>query len=187
MHKSFVLILFTVFAFVSFACSCSSEKSQKEAGGENIQTTEGEKAGSSDFTTYENAENGFSMAYPPICHPQNDDAELEKSFRGKLFIGEGAMLSAQCHVKDNGSAYDQSYFDMQYEWASSISDGTEMLKNEKSSTEYVVKSADKEMVHNQRAIFKNGKIYLVDYSYPVSAREKHDKFVDEVLASLKVK
>ena len=187
MHKSFLLILFTVFAFVSFACSCSSEKSQKEAGGENIQTTEGEKAESSDFTTYENAENGFSMAYPPICHPQNDDAELEKSFRGKLFIGEGAMLSAQCHVKDNGSAYDQSYFDMQYEWASSISDGTEILKNEKSSKEYVVKSADKEMVHNQRAIFKNGKIYLVDYSYPVSARKKHDKFVDEVLASLKVK
>lgn len=97
------------------------------------------------------------------------------------------MLSAQCHVKDNGSAYDQSYFDMQYEWASSISDGTEILKNEKSSKEYVVKSADKEMVHNQRAIFKNGKIYLVDYSYPVSARKKHDKFVDEVLASLKVK
>ena len=171
MHKSFLLILFIVFTFVSFACSCSSEKSQKEAGGENIQTTEGEKAGFSGFTIYENAENGFSMAYPPICHPQNDDAELEKSFRGKLFIGEGAMLSAQ----------------MRYEWASSISDGTEILKNEKSSTEYVVKSAEKEMVHNQRAIFKNGKIYQVDYSYPVSAREKHDKFVDEVLASLKVK
>ena len=52
MHKSFLLILFAVFAFVSIACSCSSEKSQKKTGGENIQITDGEKAESSDFTTY---------------------------------------------------------------------------------------------------------------------------------------
>lgn len=188
MRKSFALIAFAAFALVGMACSCVSEKKQAVKSEENTESqTEKQTKSPSGFTTYENTEYGFSMDYPPICRPQNDDAELEKSFRGKLFIGDNAMLSAQCLMKDDGSPYDPSYFDMQHEWAASASEGAEILKDEKSDIEFTVKTADSEMVHNQRAIFKGGKIYRVDYSYPVSVREKHDKYVDEVLASLKVK
>ena len=184
MRKKSVLIILAAFTLIGMACSCTSEKKQVQG---NEEKTEEKAETASGFTTYENKEYGFSIAYPPICSPQNDDAEMEKSFRGKLFIGESAMLTGQCLVKEDGSAYSKDYFDIQYEFAAATSDGAQLLKNEKSDTEFTVKSANKEMVYNMRVVFKNGRLYRVDYTYPIGVRDKHDKYVDEVLASLKVK
>lgn len=184
MRKTFFVIMLAAFTLVVAACSSSSEKKQDQGNDEKAEVNAESASG---FTTYENKEYGFSIAYPPICHPQNNDAEMEKSFRGRLFIGESAMLTGQCLVKDDGTAYSKDYFDMQYEFAAATSDGAKLAKNEKSDTEFTVKSANSEMVYNQHVIFKNGRLYRVDYTYPVSVRDKHDKYVDEVLASLKVK
>lgn len=192
--KRIVLLFVAVMAVLACVPSCGTSSTNDQ----NADSTKTEAPKSalanvvipSDYTTYENAENGFSIAYPPVCKPQNNDAQLEKSFRGKLFIGDGAMLTAQCSVKDDGTPYPQDYFDMGYKWAKEVQkENLELRLDEKSDTEFVLKMVYKEdqMVHNMRQIFKDGKVYNVDYSYPVEKASIHDPHVDAVLASLKVK
>ncbi len=158
--------------------SCSGDKKSGSASDASEESIEGVK--------YENADFGYSAVLPEGFEQQNNDAEMEKSRGGKLFLAQGCMIDL--------TATEMNYIgDMTPE--KSIDQGIEMTKALDNSAEiekiddisYVSKSKDDFGLRGHYELQKNGKKYMIDVTYPEEKKDQFEKDLESLIKSFKVK
>ncbi len=173
--KKSLLFLLTIVTVAMFASCSGDKKSGSDASEENI---EGVK--------YENSDFGYSVVLPEGFEQQNNDAEMEKSRGGKLFLADGCMIDMTASEMNYiGDMTPEKSIDQSIEMAKAFSEGADIKKIDDIS--YVSKSQDDFGLRAHYECQKNGKKYMVDVTYPADKKEQFDKVVETIVKSYKVK
>ena len=171
--KKSLLSLMSIVAVVLFVGCGGDKKSGSDASEENI---EGVK--------YENKDFGYSVVLPEGFKQQNNDAEMEKSRGGKLFLAEGCMIDATCSEMNYlGDMTPEKSIDQGIEMSKTLSEGAEIKKIDDIS--YVSKSQDEFGLRAHYELQKNGKKYMIDMTYPADKKDKFEKDLESVIKSFK--
>ena len=181
--KKSLLFLLTIVSVAMFAScggdkksSASTESSDASAASEEI--IKGVK--------YENKDFGYSVVLPEGFKQQNDDAEMEKSSGGKLFLSEGCMIDATAtEMNYIGDMTPEKSIDQGIELEKSMKENADVKKIDDIS--YVSKSQDDFGLRAHYELQKNGKKFMIDMTYPADKKDKFEKDIESLIKSFKVK
>jgi len=177
--KKFFLLLMAIGAITLVSCNDKAkDSSASESASESEEVVNGVK--------YENKDLGYSVVLPEGIKPQNDDAEMEKSRGGKLFIGDGCQIDVTAREMDyQGSMTPEESIKQSIELAKAINENAEVKAIDKVS--FVSTSKDESSLVANYECQKNGKCYNIHILYPVEKKDAFDKDVDAIIKSLKTK
>lgn len=184
MKKSF-LLFFSVLSIALLMGSCG--ESQKTSGSGEAESKSEEVQG----VKYENKDFGYSVVLPEGFAQQNDDAEMEASRGGKLFLSQGCMIDVTA-TKMNymGSMTPEKSAEQCLEFAKVGYDKPENELFEAKMLDdvsFVVKAKDDFGLRASYQTQKNGNKYMIDVTYPADKKEQFDKDVDALIKSFEVK
>lgn len=186
MKKSLLLFL-SILSIMLFATSCGGPKGASESNESNESNETEEVKG----VKYENADFGYSAVMPEGFTQQNNDAEMEKSRGGKLFLHKSCMIDFTATKMDYmGSMTPEASAKQCLEFAKvGYNDPEDKLMEAKmlDDVSYLVKAQDSFGLRAEYQTQQNGNKYTIDFTYPADMQEQFDKDVEAVVKSFKLK
>lgn len=171
MKKSLLFLLSIV--LVAMFVSCGDKKSSS-ASEENIKGVK-----------YENKDFGYSVVLPEGFEQQNNDAEMEKTRGGKLFLANGCMIDLTAtEMNYIGDMTPEKSIDQSIELTKALNATADVKKIDDIS--YVSKSKDDFGLRAHYELQKNGKKYMLDMTYPDDKEDQLNKDLESIIKSFKV-
>lgn len=173
------LLFLSILSIVLFTTSCGGTKSASESSESNdTEEVKGVK--------YENSDFGYSVVLPEGFKQQNNDAEMEKSRGGKLFVSNGCMIDVTATKMDYmGDMTPEASVKQCLEFQKIAYENPEIKEIDNLS--YVVKGQDDFGLRANYMTQKNGNKYMIDVTYPADKKEQFDKDVEALINSFEVK
>ena len=170
----FLLAIVSVAMFVS----CGGDKKSGSASDASEENIEGVK--------YENKDFGYSVVLPEGFEQQNNDAEMEKSRGGKLFLGgEGRMIDVtSTEMNYIGDMTPEKSTDQCIEMTKALNDSADVKKIDDIS--FVSKSKDQFGLRAHYELQKSGKKFMIDVTYPEDKKDQFEKDLESLIKSFKV-
>lgn len=178
------LLFLSILSIVLLTTSCGGTKSASESSESNdTEEVKGVK--------YENSDFGYSAVLPEGFKQQNNDAEMEKSRGGKLFVSNGCMIDVTATKMDYmGDMTPEASAKQCMEFAkTAYNDPEDKLIEAKmlDDVSFLVKAQDSFGLRASYQTQQNGNKYMIDVTYPADKQEQFDKDVDALIQSFKVK
>ena len=137
--------------------------------------------------SYKNADFNYSIQLPSGFEAQNDDAAMEKSRGGKLFVHDGCMIDVNARTMDYAYITPEESVKQDYELATAVIDeSSKILSKELNGTSYTVKREDSFGLRADYETQQNGVKVNIYITYDKSKQAEFDKEADEVIKSLKI-
>ena len=173
--KKSLLFLLTIVSVVMFV-SCGGDKKSGSVSDASEENIEGVK--------YENKDFGYSVVLPEGFKQQNNDAEMEKSRGGKLFLAQGCMIDATASDMNYiGDMTPEKSIDQGIEMTKALNDSADVKKIDDIS--FVSKSQDEFGLRAHYELQKNGKKYMIDMTYPAEKKDQFEKDLESIIKSFK--
>ena len=174
--KKSLLFLLTIVSVAMFV-SCGGDKKSGSASDASEENVEGVK--------YENKDFGYSVVLPEGFEQQNNDAEMEKSRGGKLFLAQGCMIDVtSTEMNYIGDMTPEKSTDQCMEMTKALNDSADVKKIDDIS--FVSKSQDQFGLRGHYELQKNGKKFMIDVTYPEDKKEQFEKDLESLIKSFKV-
>ena len=156
--------------------SCGGDKKSGSVSDASEENIEGVK--------YENKDFGYSVVLPEGFKQQNNDAEMEKSRGGKLFLAQGCMIDATASDMNYiGDMTPEKSIDQGIEMTKALNDSADVKKIDDIS--FVSKSQDEFGLRAHYELQKNGKKYMIDMTYPAEKKDQFEKDLESIIKSFK--
>lgn len=179
-------------AMLIAAMACTQQQAQQATDHQSAieQTQPDQQQTVESGMTYDNAQYAYSMALPAGFSPQNNDAEMEASRGGKLFLGNGAMIDVTAQNMDYANITPLESVKQSYEFAlAAYEDDTEstIISHKLDGDRYLVKAQDAYGLRADYQLQRSGHKIIIHMTYPADKRAEFDRDVEQVIGSLNVK
>ncbi len=174
-------------------CACGGAANKAEAAAteqpETTETTAAEAPAAKESVTYQNKDFKYSVQLPAGFEQQNDDAEMEASRGGKLFLRDGCMIDVTARKMDYTYIKAEESIKQSAEFAASAYEGDEngkLLSKDIQPDHFLVKGLDEFGLRANYEMQKNGVSVIIHVTYPQDQEAAFNKEVDQVVQSLVV-
>ena len=177
--------------FMLCACSGAANKTAAAAT-EQPDTTDSTVAETPvvvEPIAYQNKDFKYSVQLPAGFEQQNDDAEMEASRGGKLFLHKGCMIDITGRKMNYANITAKESIKQSAEFAATAYESDEqgkLLSKDIQDDHYQVKGLDEFGLRGDFEMQKNGVSVIIHATYPKDKEEEFNKEFDEMVRSVVV-
>ena len=138
---------------------------------------------------YQNKDFKYSVQLPAGFEQQNDDAEMEASRGGKLFLHKGCMIDITGRKMNYANITAKESIKQSAEFAATAYESDEqgkLLSKDIQDDHYQVKGLDEFGLRGDFEMQKNGVSVIIHATYPKDKEEEFNKEFDEMVRSVVV-
>ena len=175
--------------FMLCACGGSVNKADPAAT-EQQQTTDTTVADTPVVVkpvVYKNTDFKYSVELPAGFKQQNDDAEMEASRGGKLFLRDGCMIDVTARKMDYTYITPQASIKQSGEFSATAYESDKqgkLLSKDVQDDHYQVKGLDEFGLRGDFEMQKNGVSVIIHATYPEDKEEEFNREFDQMVMSL---